>query len=369
MHNGREKHRGKTTNTKGPALEICSLFIFCFLYDKLISYGKFLLFSCANFILISYGVFLYDNARFFVKKLGNTVMRSNLELYAKSVVPISPKILSNMLNPMLPVLGPRYFILNPLASDFVRRMDVIRLYVHDLISDTVIDNASSFNLDPSANVVVDINTTISNSILQIDHHANILPATPKMLNPHAKPFVPRNVTQLNETCQNTNAMDPGSYQYKSPEVLSVSMQLIQSENNVQLSPDYVTYDTPNLSEKSGESSPDCFTIDTPNSSEIDNYSYFSESSFYSKWSEYVSLSRHSPEGSRKKSELNPEALAFVSKKIESKSQAEKYNDQDTSYSILKDLRLNNVNKIIIGHININSIRNKFDLLADLIKDN
>ena len=60
--------------------------------------------------------------------------------------------------------------------------------------------------------------------------------------------------------------------------------------------------------------------------------------------------------------LNPHAKSFVpnpSKAISS--------DKDSSYTILQNLRLKNVDKIIIGHININSIRNKIHLLADLIR--
>ena len=36
---------------------------------------------------------------------------------------------------------------------------------------------------------------------------------------------------------------------------------------------------------------------------------------------------------------------------------------------LRNLRVKNVDKILIGHLNINSIRNKFDMLVDLVKDN
>ena len=36
---------------------------------------------------------------------------------------------------------------------------------------------------------------------------------------------------------------------------------------------------------------------------------------------------------------------------------------------LKALRLKNVNKMIIAHLNINSLRNKFEFLISLIKDN
>ena len=36
---------------------------------------------------------------------------------------------------------------------------------------------------------------------------------------------------------------------------------------------------------------------------------------------------------------------------------------------LKSIRRNNLNKLTIAHLNINSIRNKFDFLADKIKGN
>ena len=45
-------------------------------------------------------------------------------------------------------------------------------------------------------------------------------------------------------------------------------------------------------------------------------------------------------------------------------------DKDiTPYAFLKKLRLENINRLIIGHLNINSVRNKFDLLADMIRGN
>ena len=41
-------------------------------------------------------------------------------------------------------------------------------------------------------------------------------------------------------------------------------------------------------------------------------------------------------------------------------------DKESPHAILQGLRLKNVDKIIIGHININSIRNKIHILADMI---
>ena len=36
---------------------------------------------------------------------------------------------------------------------------------------------------------------------------------------------------------------------------------------------------------------------------------------------------------------------------------------------LKDIRITNLNRIVISHININSIRNKFELLAEAVMGN
>ena len=45
-----------------------------------------------------------------------------------------------------------------------------------------------------------------------------------------------------------------------------------------------------------------------------------------------------------------------------------HEEKDVALSTLKCLRLKNPNRIIIGHLNINSIRNKFVQLKHLIKD-
>ena len=34
---------------------------------------------------------------------------------------------------------------------------------------------------------------------------------------------------------------------------------------------------------------------------------------------------------------------------------------------LKDIRISNLNKLIFGHLNINSLRNKFDLFSEQVK--
>ena len=40
-----------------------------------------------------------------------------------------------------------------------------------------------------------------------------------------------------------------------------------------------------------------------------------------------------------------------------------------SVGSIRDVRKRNLKRIILGHLNINSIRNKFDLLVDQIKGN
>ena len=47
----------------------------------------------------------------------------------------------------------------------------------------------------------------------------------------------------------------------------------------------------------------------------------------------------------------------------------KTSNEDNTNKELRALRLKNLNKLIIAHLNINSLRNKFDLLTFQIKDN
>ena len=44
------------------------------------------------------------------------------------------------------------------------------------------------------------------------------------------------------------------------------------------------------------------------------------------------------------------------------------NDEEDPHTALQSLRLKNIDRIILGHININSIRNKIDLLFDIISN-
>ena len=44
------------------------------------------------------------------------------------------------------------------------------------------------------------------------------------------------------------------------------------------------------------------------------------------------------------------------------------NEANNEDNVLKNLRLKNSNKVIIGHININSLRNKFELLTEMVQD-
>ena len=65
---------------------------------------------------------------------------------------------------------------------------------------------------------------------------------------------------------------------------------------------------------------------------------------------------------------NPNALPLVSSLHLDSTIEETDSDQDSPYTILQNLRVKCVDKIIIAHLNINSVRNKIHLLSDLIKD-
>ena len=49
------------------------------------------------------------------------------------------------------------------------------------------------------------------------------------------------------------------------------------------------------------------------------------------------------------------------------AEPESTSSEPKSYQVLQDLRVKNINRIIFGYININSIRNKQGMLADFIK--
>ena len=45
------------------------------------------------------------------------------------------------------------------------------------------------------------------------------------------------------------------------------------------------------------------------------------------------------------------------------------NEVNNENNVLKNERLKNLNKVITDHININSVRNKFELLTEMFRDN
>ena len=60
---------------------------------------------------------------------------------------------------------------------------------------------------------------------------------------------------------------------------------------------------------------------------------------------------------------------IVSELKETKSTHTKENDSPDIAQIFNSLRIENINKLVIGHLNINSLRNKFEALKCIIKDN
>ena len=73
-------------------------------------------------------------------------------------------------------------------------------------------------------------------------------------------------------------------------------------------------------------------------------------------------------GDRNFYRLNPYAKPFIPAIFENvtSSPEEMSSDNVLPHTVLQNLRLKNVDKIIIAHININSIRNKIHLLAEMI---
>ena len=55
--------------------------------------------------------------------------------------------------------------------------------------------------------------------------------------------------------------------------------------------------------------------------------------------------------------------------VECISELSEVNTEDVSFKNLKDIRIKSSNRIVLAHLNINSLRNKLDLLADQIKGN
>ena len=81
------------------------------------------------------------------------------------------------------------------------------------------------------------------------------------------------------------------------------------------------------------------------------------------------LSEHMLNPNAKPFTPTPDSVYIADSMIESPCLTGSANNiQNSPHSILKELRMKNVDKIIVGHININSTRNKIDQFADLIKD-
>ena len=63
------------------------------------------------------------------------------------------------------------------------------------------------------------------------------------------------------------------------------------------------------------------------------------------------------------------ATFSTSSTLNEKSEIDNYIVDHITNADLKPLRIRNLNKIVIGHLNINCIRNKFDFLAHQVKVN
>ena len=71
-------------------------------------------------------------------------------------------------------------------------------------------------------------------------------------------------------------------------------------------------------------------------------------------------------------EVDISAVRFIYGYLTNRKQRTKINDHYSSWIDLifgAPLRIRNLNKIVVGHLNINSIRNKFNFLAHQVKGN
>ena len=59
---------------------------------------------------------------------------------------------------------------------------------------------------------------------------------------------------------------------------------------------------------------------------------------------------------------------FLLKPVKINLAAKDTDTNDDLYSIINNLKIKNPNRVIIAHININSLRNKFDILSDIVKN-
>ena len=50
------------------------------------------------------------------------------------------------------------------------------------------------------------------------------------------------------------------------------------------------------------------------------------------------------------------------------SQSAKSSESSNNLSILDRVRLNNADRLLIGHLNINSLTNKFEMLSEIVDD-
>ena len=63
-----------------------------------------------------------------------------------------------------------------------------------------------------------------------------------------------------------------------------------------------------------------------------------------------------------------DAVTYIPQNSQFKEQSENQNLGDGADETLHHLKLKNMNRLVIGHLNINSLRNKFDSLKLLAKN-
>ena len=84
---------------------------------------------------------------------------------------------------------------------------------------------------------------------------------------------------------------------------------------------------------------------------------------------YVVIFTLSPDSENKITDASIETgnLSNIDEDIEIGHNSQPINEEKDAYTLLREIRSKNLDRVLIGSLNINSVRNKFDALSDLVE--
>ena len=110
-----------------------------------------------------------------------------------------------------------------------------------------------------------------------------------------------------------------------------------------------------------------YLLESGNTKLAENFIYFLNNSYWlSPYDYYLEAQTHENIAHTLSQLLNTKNCESISTK--SILNTNTSNEANIENNVLKNLRLKNSDKVIIGHININSLRNKFELLTEIVRD-